>query len=134
VHVGVEVVRTAGIQAGVVVCLDSAVTPANFLIAYLDGAGNMVVDKCVAGTYTNLISAAVTYSAGKEIKLVKDGTTVRAFYNDLAVGTVQTVSDAGIISNTKHGLFSTFVSNTFDNFSAWDINSSYGILDRYIRE
>jgi len=35
------------------------------------------------------------------------------------IGSEQTVSDAGIISNTKHGLFSTYSGNTFDNFTLW---------------
>lgn len=112
----VSITRTAGTQSGIIVNLDSAGTPANFVLAYLDGNGNANLDKCVAGVYTNVISAAVTYSAGAVLRVIKDGTSYRLFYNNLAVGSVSTISDAGIISNTLHGLFSTYSANSFDNF------------------
>ena len=106
-------------QAGLVLNLDDAATPANFVIAYLDGLGNCKLDKCVAGTYTNVISAAVTYVSGAQIRVIKDGTSYRLFYNNLAVGAVSTISDAGIVDNTLHGLFSTYSGNTFDNFTVY---------------
>lgn len=108
---------TAGIQAGLVLNLDSAATPANFVIAYLDGKGNCLLDKCVAGVYTTVISAAVTYSAGATLRVIKSGTSYSLFYNNAAVGSVGTISDAGIVNNILHGLFSTSPLNSLDNFS-----------------
>jgi len=117
-----NVTLTAGTQAGLVTNLDSTSTPANFLIAYHDGT-NVKLDKNVAGTYTNLISAAATYSAGATLRVItytsSGSLKVRVYYNNALVGSEQTVSDAGIISNTKHGLFSTYSGNTFDNFTLW---------------
>lgn len=111
---------TASTQAGVVVCLDSAASPANFLIAYHNGT-NVRLDKCVGGTYTNLINASATYVAGAEIELITTTSggnlLVDVNYNGAAVGTQQTVSDAGIVSNTIHGLFSTYSGNQFDSFT-----------------
>ncbi len=115
----VAITRTAGTQAGIVINLDSTGTPANFVVAYLDGNGNCLLDKCVAGIYTNIISGAVTYSASAVLRVIKDGTNYRLFYNELVVGTVQTISDEGIINNTIHGLFSTYSGNIFDNFVIW---------------
>lgn len=116
-----DVTMTAGTQAGVVTNLDSTSSPANFLIAYHDGT-NMHLDKNVGGTYTGLINATVTYSAGATLRVItyhSDASTlkVRVYYNNALVGSEQTVTDAGIISNTKHGLFSTYSGNSFDNFS-----------------
>ncbi|MEK7550901.1 MAG: MerR family DNA-binding transcriptional regulator, partial [Patescibacteria group bacterium] len=115
-----NVTLTAGTQAGLVLNLDSTSTPANFLIAYHDGA-NVKLDKNVGGTYTNLISAAATYSAGATLRVITytsaGALKVRVYYNNALVGNEQTVSDAGIISNTKHGLFSTYSGNSFDNFT-----------------
>lgn len=124
---------TAGIQAGLVLNLDSAATPANFVIAYLDGKGNCLLDKCVAGVYTNVISAAVTYSAGATLRVIKSGTSYSLFYNGAAVGTTSTISDAGIVDNTLHGLFSTSASNSSDNFTVWPrgTGGEYSGLDAY---
>lgn len=118
-----NVTMTAGTQAGLVLNLDSTSSPANFLIAYHDGT-NVYLDKNVGGTYTNLISATTTYSAGATLRVItyhSDASTlkVRVYYNNAMVGTEQTVTDAGIRENTLHGLFSTYSGNTFDNFTLW---------------
>ncbi len=113
----VAVTLTAGTQAGLVVNLDSAGTPANFVIAYHDGT-NCKLEKCVAGVYTTVITAAATYSAGAELRVIKDGTAYRLYYNNALVGT-GTISDAGIVSNLSHGLFSTYSANTLDNLTIY---------------
>ena len=113
-----NVTMTSGTQAGLVLNLDSTSSPANFVIAYHDGT-NVHLEKAVAGVYTSLINTAATYSAGATLRVIKSGTAYRVYYNNVLIGTEQTISDAGIISNTKHGLFSTYASNSFDNFTLW---------------
>ena len=71
--------------------------------------------RCVAGVYTDIISASVTYAAGATLRVIKDGTSYSLYYNNIQVGTTQTISDAGIVDNTIHGLFSTYSGNTLDN-------------------
>jgi hypothetical protein len=107
-----------GTQAGLVLNLDSAAAPANFVIAYHDGV-NAKLDKCVAGVYTQMISSAATYAAGARLVVSKSGDKYRLFYNDVLVGAEQTIADAGIVSNKLHGLFSTYASNSLDNFVVW---------------
>lgn len=114
----VQVTLTAGTQAGLCARLDSATSPANFIIAYLDGTGVAKVDKCVGGTYTNVISGAVTYAAGRVLRLMCSGNNVSAYYNGTQVGSTVTVSDAGIVSNTRHGKFNTYASNVLANYVA----------------
>lgn len=75
-----------------------------------------VLEKCVAGTYTQLIA---TWSNGggagnggmpttsQDLEIRVSGTTVQLFHNDIQVGTDQTVSDAEITGNTYAGLFDT---------------------------
>ncbi len=116
--ISVAVTRTAGTQAGLAARVDSATSPANFIIAYLDGAGNVLADKCVGGTYTNVISGAVTYGAGYVLRLVCSGNDVSVYYDGVQVGTPQTVADAGIVGNVNHGLFSTYAANTFTGYVA----------------
>lgn len=97
-------------QAGVVIGLDSTTTPANFILAYVDGWGNVVVDKCVGGTWSALASVAAAYGSTKYFSVKKTGSTVSVYYGATDFGTLiseQTVSDAGIVNNTRHGLFST---------------------------
>jgi hypothetical protein len=127
----VNIIATVGTCAGLVISLDSASAPANFVIAYLLN-GNLVIDKCVAGVYTNVLSAAATYSASATLRVTKRGTAYRVYYNNVLIGTF-TVSDAGIISNTLHGLFNTYSGNTFDNFVVYasGSNGEYSNLDLY---
>ncbi len=117
VTIQVAVTRVAGCQTGVVLNLDNPANPANFVIGYLDGAGNCNLDKCVAGTYTNVITGAVSYSAGQLVKVVKTGTTYKLYYNGTQVDTDKTISGAGVVSNRYHGMFSTNSGNSLDSFS-----------------
>lgn len=108
---------TTGTQAGVVSLLDSASNPQNFLIGYHDGT-NVRLDKRVGGTYTNLITTAVAFSSLAQIEIRRpSGNTFQLWYNGAQRGVDQTVSDAGIINNTRYGLFSTFNGNLFSEFS-----------------
>jgi hypothetical protein len=114
------------VSADLVVATNSA---AGLTISYVDTLnlvvafyGNYVgmtfaaLDKCVAGSWTRVIIASPAYSSGATIKVIKSGTGYSLYYNGTQVGTTQTISDAGIISNTKHGIFSLSSSNTIDNF------------------
>jgi hypothetical protein len=105
-----------GSQAGLVLNLDDASNPANFVLAFHDGA-NAKLWKCVAGTYTQLISQAATYGTAKPLKVIKTGTTYQLYYDGLQIGTDQTVSDAGIIGNKIHGMFNTWSVARLDSFS-----------------
>jgi hypothetical protein len=124
-----------GFQSGVIVRLDSASNPQNFLLVYLDGQGNLRLDKCVGGVYSPVASAAVTYVAGAAVRVCADGASVRVFYNQVSVLAVQTVADAGILSNTLHGLFSTDESNQMDNLTVWSRGNdgAYARLNRFIQ-
>jgi hypothetical protein len=107
-----------GTRAGVVANLDSATAPANFVVASHDGV-NCRLTKCVAGTYTSLITTTVTYVAGAyvEIRRLATTNTFQLFYNGSQVGANQTIADAGIISNTLAGYFQTYSGNTLAGFS-----------------
>jgi hypothetical protein len=118
---GVTVVT--GTQAGLVLNLDSTSNPQNFVIAYRDG-GNVKLEKMVNGTYTTVQTTASTYVAGATLRVIKDGTKYRVYYNNALVGSEQTISDASIINNTKHGMFSTYEGNSFDNFTLFPRGSS----------
>ena len=117
---------------GLVLCLDSAAIPANYLVCYLDRSA-ITLGKIVAGVFTQLITASITYSAGATLRAIKSGTSVSVYYNNAQVGTIQTVSDAGIISNTLHGLMSTDPLNVMDTFVLRSVDGAYNALDKYIK-
>lgn len=106
---------------GVIARVDNTVTPGNFLVAYLSSVAGVintcVLLKCVGGLYTLLISASITYSAGAPLGIICNGSNVELYYNNLKVGSTQTVSDAGILSNTRHGMFSASAQCSVDNFA-----------------
>lgn len=108
----------AGTRAGVVANLDSASSPANFVIASHDGTTARLT-KCVGGTYTELVSQAVAYVAGAyvEIRRLAGTDTWQLWYNGAQVGANQTISDAAIKAGTLHGMFNTFNQNQLSAFS-----------------
>lgn len=66
--------------------------------------------KRISGTWTSVISAAVTYSAGAELKAIVSGTTFQLWYNGTQVGTDQTIDNSGL--GTKVYAFNTLAGNT----------------------
>lgn len=111
-RVGARIVTLeTGEQAGVVSRLDSATNPRNYVIAVHDGL-SIRFTKCVAGICTSLETTTVTYVSDALIEIVwVTNTTCEAWYNGSKVGSTQTVSDAGIISNARYGLISTSALN-----------------------
>lgn len=118
--ISAAVTRTAGTQAGFAVRVDDPANPQNFIISYLDGAGNLKTDKCLAGVYTAIagLTGAVTYVAGQRPRIVCAGNDVSVYYNGVQVGSTTAVADAGITGNKNHGLFSTYAANTFTGYTA----------------
>jgi hypothetical protein len=104
-------------QAGIVLNLDSTSNPQNFVIAYIDG-NNVHLDKAVAGVYTTFLNISYNHVQGGTLRVTKSGTKYAVYYNESLRGEA-TIADAGIISNTRHGLFSTYSENSFDNFAIW---------------
>lgn len=129
VFAGIDITVVAGTQVGLALNWDSSSNPQNGVIAYHDGT-NCKLEKCVAGVWTTVVSAAATYSANARIVVSKIGTAYRLYYNNALVGS-GTISDAGIINNTLHGLFSTNSSNTLDNYTCYasGSNGEYSILN-----
>lgn len=88
----------------------------NYLYAYFGRMSNTVnLLKVVGGTTTSLISIAGVYVAGAPVEIRCTGNTVQLFYNNVQVGADQ--AEATLSANTKHGLFSTDVTNTVSLFN-----------------
>ncbi len=99
---------TDNTQTGVLWNYDGA---NNFGMAYFSH-GNLVVDKNVAGTYSNLASVAqaVTPDQILRIENATGSNVLDILYNGVSKAT-PTIADAGIISNTGIALFSTEAAN-----------------------
>lgn len=106
-----------GVDNGIVARLDSTSNPKYFIIAYYSGK-SIMLDKCVNGTYTNLIAQTTTYGAGQILRLDVSGTDVAVYYNGSQISTTKTVSDAGIVNNTIHGMFATAPEGSLASFTA----------------
>lgn len=113
---------TAGTQAGLVLNLDSTSNPQNFIIVYHDGT-NLKVEEMVGGVYnvTAKQSTAVALGAGA-LRVIRDGTKLRVYLNNVLIGAELTMTAN---TNTTHGLFSTYASNSFDNFVVWPRNTGF---------
>jgi len=108
---------SAGVPFGVVRNLDSISNPQNFIIGYVVN-NQAFLEKCVSGTYTNLINAtAITMVANGQIEIRNPAAdTFQLWYNGVQVGTDKTVADAGIVSNTIFSQFSTGSEIVFSSF------------------
>ena len=136
----VGISMTTGTQAGLVLGLDNNTSPSNFILVYHNGT-NLIVDEAVNGVYTNKQSTAVALGAG-QLRAIKDGTKLRVYLNNALVGSELTMTAN---TNTRHGIFSTYAGNTFDNFSifargtggeyagipAEDLTASYSTAHKY---
>lgn len=108
---------TGNVSGGIVCNLDSAASPANFIMAYYNKqSGKCCLDEYVAGVRTSKIAATTTYAAGARLNLVRSGTEARLFYNNAAVGTVQTMTAN---TNKIAGMFSTDSGVSLDNYQVW---------------
>lgn len=115
-----------GKPAGLVLNLDSISNPQNFILCYHNGDGSIVLEECVNGVYgAPKFTTAVTYSAGAVLRVIRDGTSCRVFYNNAAVSTVQTMTAN---TNTLHGQFSTHSANSLDNFTIFP----RGVMNEYV--
>lgn len=113
VTLGVKVTRGLYSVAGLLVSYKDT---ANMVVAVVNGWDVCRLDKCVGGTWSTVITGAITYVAGATIRVEKDGNNYSLYYNGTQVGSTTEITDAALVSNTKHGLFSTYSGNTFDDF------------------
>jgi hypothetical protein len=129
------VVPNNSIRGGIVLNLDSASNPQNYVVAYVDQLNSATASlfKVVAGVPASVIAAAVTFSATGALRVIKDGTSYQLFYNNLKVGSTSTISDAGIINNTIHGLFSPSNGQQLDLFQLFPRGTAaeYSALDQF---
>lgn len=109
-----------GALAGVIMNLDSTSNPLNYVVLVVDASqGQTFLWKVINGVPATTVQlGAITYVAGAAVELRKSGTTYQVYYNSIKVGTDQTISDAGIISNTRHGMLSVYSGNQCSFFSA----------------
>jgi hypothetical protein len=102
-----SVLVSAGKQVGIVTNLDSASSPANYIMFYLDGT-NAILEKCVGGTYTTIATTALAVTGENSLQVVTTRSggnlLIDTLCNGAVVGTQQTITDAGIIDNTRHGI------------------------------
>lgn len=80
---------------------------------------NVQLVKVVAGVSTTVADAAATYVANAPARVICEGTKFRAFYNNVAYGGEQTISDAALQASTVVGLRTSDTGNAFDNFVAY---------------
>lgn len=109
VKVGATGTVAAGYHAGVVARVSA--NGSQYLYAYHDRTTCFLVKVLTAGV-TQLIGITTAYVAGILPQIRCNGDTIQLFYNGAQVGTDQT--ETTLSTNTRHGLFSTDVSNTFN--------------------
>lgn len=107
VLVGVRLDANPGDHAvGAALCLDDPDDPQNYLVVCRYQAASWRLIKCVAGVPTVVATSAATpFAAGAWLWVAKGGDQVSVWYNGERVISPRTISDAGIVDNTRHGMF-----------------------------
>lgn len=118
-----------GTQAGIVLNMDSSNDPQNFIIVYLDGNDNLLVDKCVNGIYTNIYQGSAIYVPSATLQVITNHSNsstlnIQVFYAGLQIVGEASVTDSAIINNMIYGVFSTNSMNGFDEFYLLDNTSN----------
>lgn len=98
---------------GLVVRADAQTNPASCIEVWCDRVYNNAtqmrigVFKKVAGAYSSVLAMqTVSIVAGAWVEARVTDTTLKIYYNNVQVGTDLTVSDAQVVSNRHHGIFS----------------------------
>lgn len=106
---------------------------ANNHVRAVHNGTNAQLVKVVAGVPTTLLDVVATYVAGAEIRLIVQGTAFRLFYNNVAIGSEQTIADAALNTDGYVGLRTTDTGNTFDDLvvRARGTGGEYAALDAF---
>lgn len=109
---------------GIIARADAQTSPTHYLMALvvrhqsLTNAAVVYLIKKVGTTYTALTNNGVTLVNGAWLEIRLTGTTVKVYYNNVQVGSDQTVSDTEIVANAYHGLISSGGEKITDFFLA----------------
>jgi len=131
--ISVKITRTGKDYAGIALCLDDNVTPTDYILIGIDSydfSGSVRIHtvrigKVVGGVYTLIQNQGITYVADALLRVIKNGPALKIYYNGSEFSEDIFVSDAGIVNNTKHGLFSAGDGVSFDDFQF--LNYSSGV-------
>lgn len=108
---------TPGTQIGIVSRLDDPSNPQNYVAAWYNGTGNLILEKIVGGAITPLQSNAVAFAPNDWIEIRWPTlTTCQLWVNGIQIGSDRTVADSGIVANKYHGLLSPHSENLFTQF------------------
>jgi hypothetical protein len=137
----VKVVAMADIstQAGLAIRLNNPTTPTSGIIAIFTpdswGGVSIACWEFSGATWTQLFTAVKAYTANDMLQLIADGSSIRLIHLTTAgVPTlIGSTAVATILTGGYHGLFSTDVGNTFDNFMVYPrgTGNEYISLDRW---
>lgn len=102
----------------------------NYIYSVHNGTG-VNLRKVVAGVDSQVMAVtAATYAAGAEHTIVANGTKFRVLYNQMSIGSEQTITDAALQTGTDVGLYTTDTGNTVGDFRAYalGVEGQYAIL------
>lgn len=113
-----KITKSATYPAGIIHWADAN----NFVILHIDSRSQLVLEKCVGGTYTAVGSTAVTYFAGAMMELHYDAAnkTYAAYYNDSETPKIAatSINDEVFTTALGAGVFGTDETATFEDFAA----------------
>jgi hypothetical protein len=126
--VDIDIAAIATTPAGLLLNLNSASTPSDFRLVYMDRS-NIYINDVAGGSYsskqTTPMTGSLAYSANATLRVIVDGTSLTTYYNNIKVGSTRSMAAN---TNVLYGIFSTYSGNTFDNSLIWNTNG-YSLPD-----
>lgn len=108
--------KSSNYKGGLAVSLDNPSNPQNYIFTrFTDYALSLV--KVVNGVASTLINITTGYFDGGTLELRKRGGQVALLYNNVQIGTTQSITDSTLINNVYTGVWSATSNCSFQNYS-----------------
>ena len=125
IDISVNLTYSGNEIGGIVLCVDDVINPTDYILIGLDSymlstssiLYQLKIVKVIGGVFSLIKSTVIGANTGL-VRVSKNGAAIKTYFDGKQIDEDYFVSDAGIVDNIKHGLFSTGNSFLFNDFTS----------------